>query len=136
MNAVTNPPTGTVRVVEGTNANISIIPQEPVIIICSDNGEDITDKFQKTFIDGVAVEADPSYTVENRASYKFILNNNTGYYTSNNNGISNSQAVARLNIVLPVDCTVEIEYINYAEEGADFGIFGKIDIPLSADSGA
>ena len=136
LNAVTNPPTGTVRVVEGTNANISIIPQEPVIIICSDNGEDITDKFQKTFIDGVAVEADPSYTVENRASYKFILNNNTGYYTSNNTGISNSQAVARLNVVLPVDCTVELEYINYAEEGADFGIFGKIDIPLSADSGA
>lgn len=132
LNAITTPITGTTRIIEGTDAHISIIPTEPVIITCSDNGEDITDKFEKTYVDDVYIAADPSYEVENKTStYKFILNN-TGYYTSNNESIPNSQAVARINFILPVSCNIEIEYINYAEGGSDYGIFGNVDVPLNA----
>ena len=137
LNAITTPITGTTRVVEGTNTTVNIIPSEPVIITCTDNGEDITGQFEKIFFDDIYIAADPSYTIQDKTStYKFIMNNNTGYYTSNNKSIPNSQVVARINFVLPVSCNIEIEYINYAEEGGDYGIFGLIDVSLNASNSA
>ena len=135
LNAVTVPGTGTIRVVEGEDVNISITPIQPVIIICTDNGEDITGLFDKTYVDDVEFAEEPSYTVSNlTTTYKFTLNNNTGYYTSTNNNIPGSQAVCRVTFRLPVDCYVEFGFINYAEQGKDYGIFGFVDTPLNASS--
>ena len=71
--------------------------------------------------------------MENVGSYGFTLNGSTGYYVSNNNGISKSAAVARVDFYVPVAATVTFTYINYAEQGYDFGVFGNIDVALSND---
>lgn len=135
LNAVTLPTTGTVRVVEGSDYTVTIQPTVPNIIVTTDNDEDISDQFQKTYLPDIYIEADPSYTVSDMTStYKFIKNENTGYYISNNNTIQNSQAVARVTFVLPVSCNVEIGYINYAEPNGDYAIFGNIDSALNAGS--
>lgn len=74
-----------------------------------------------------------SYDVENVGSYGFTLNSSTGYYVSNNKGISKSAAVARVDFHVPVAATITFTYINYAEQGYDFGVFGNIDVALSND---
>ena len=92
----------------------------------TDNGTDITSQFvEKT-------EEPASYEVTNRGDYGFELNSN-GYYVSNNKGISKTAAVCRVSINVPVSATVTFTYINYAEEGYDFGLFGGIDAPLNTN---
>lgn len=94
-------------------------------ITIKDNGVDITNQFvQKT-------ESQPTYEVENVGSYGFALNSNTGYYTSNNRGISKSAAVCRVDFYVPISATITFTYINYAEQGYDFGVFGNIDVALN-----
>lgn len=98
-----------------------------------DNGVDITSQLQGQIPSNTYTVADRSTT------YGFDLNNN-GYYESNNQGHSNSAAVARVTFTLDTPCLVTFSYINYAEATYDFGIFGQIDTALStnasADSGA
>lgn len=92
-----------------------------------DNGADVTSQFvQRT-------DSGASYDVENVGSYGFTLNSSTGYYVSNNKGISKSAAVARVDFHVPVAATITFTYINYAEQGYDFGVFGNIDVALSND---
>lgn len=93
-------------------------------IIVKDNGTDITSQFvQRT---------DPaeSYEVTNVGTYGFTLNSNN-YYESNNKGVDKSAAVCRVDFTVPVEATITFTYINYAEQGYDFGVFGNIDVALS-----
>ena len=129
INASTNPVNGTVRVIEGTNQTITITPTDPQLTLALDNGVDITSQLRG----GVPTN---TYTVDTQvsgASYGFNLNNSTGYYVSTNNGVSKSASVARLNMNFESECLVTIQYINYAEENYDYGMFGKLDTEVATD---
>lgn len=90
----------------------------------TDNGTDVTSQFIE--------RTDPaeSYTVETVGSYGFELNS-SGYYVNENKGISKTAAVSRVNISVPVAATVTFTFINYSEEGYDFGLFGEVDTALN-----
>lgn len=126
INATTNLGNGTTRVVEGTNQTIEIIPDDPILTAATDNGVDIRSQL-------VVQNYTNTYTVtptKSGASYGFPLNNQTGYYTSNNNGRGNSAAVCRIDFNLHSPCVLTIDYINYAQAQNDYGIFGNIDVAL------
>ena len=128
INADTDPGKGTIRLVEGSNQTITIYPTDPLVTLITDNGVDVSS--QLVLHSG----GSPTYTVTTQvsgASYGFPLNNSTGYYTSNNNGVSSSTALCRVNFNLPVRCLVTFNYINYAEATYDFGVFSKVDTALS-----
>lgn len=110
---------------EGTNVEVRASTVSGITI--KDNGVDVTSQFvQRT-------DSGASYDIENVGSYGFTLNSSTGYYVSNNKGISKSAAVARVDFHVPVAATITFTYINYAEQGYDFGVFGNIDVALSND---
>ena len=90
----------------------------------TDNGTDITSQFEERTDDPA------NYTVENVGQYGFDLES-SGYYVSNNKGISKTAAVCRVNIYVPVAATVTFTFINYSEEGYDFGVFGNADVALN-----
>lgn len=112
----TNPLEGTdVEIMASTISGISV----------TDNGVDVTNQF----VEKQATAE--SYTVTNVGSYGFTLNGSTGYYVSNNKGVSKTAAVCRVNFHVPVAATITFTYINYAEQGYDFGVFGNIDTALN-----
>ena len=45
--------------------------------------------------------------------------------------MSKSAAVCRVDFYVPVAATITFTYINYAEQGYDFGVFGNIDVSLN-----
>lgn len=94
--------------------------------VCRDNGTDVS----ASLVQGQ--DTPESYTVETAsgASYGFELNS-SGYYVSQNKGHSKTAAVCVVHFHLPVSATVTFSYINYAEAGYDFGVFGDIDTELS-----
>ena len=94
--------------------------------VLTDNGTDV----MASLVEKQA-STEMSYTVDavEGASYGFALTN--GWYVSQNKGLSNTAALARINLKLPVRCKVTITYINYAESGFDFGIFSKVDTALT-----
>ena len=94
-------------------------------LIIKDNGTDVTSQFVEV------QETSESYSIENVGSYGFDLNSSTGYYVSNNKGVSKTAAVCKVNIHVPVAATVTFSFINYAEQGYDFGVFGNIDTELN-----
>lgn len=96
-------------------------------ITVKDNGIDVTSQFVQRS------ETAESYTVVNTGSYGFDLNSSTGYYTSNNKGVSKTAALCRVDFHVPVSATITFTYINYAEATYDFGVFGNIDVELSDD---
>ena len=108
---------------EGTDVEIRSDTLTGITI--TDNGVDVTSQFTQQS------ETAESYTVNNTGSYGFTLNSSTGYYTSNNKGVSKSAAVCRIDFHVPVAATITFTYINYAEQGYDFGVFGNIDVELS-----
>ena len=129
INAVTVPANGTTRVQEGTTQVITITPTDPQLTLALDNGVDITSQLQG----GVPSN---TYTIDTRvdgASYGFNLNSSTGYYVSSNDGVNKSASVARLNMNFESSCLVTIQYINYAESGYDYGMFGKLDTAVATD---
>lgn len=93
-------------------------------LVITDNGTDVTSQF--------VAKQDPadSYSVEQVGSYGFSLNS-SGYYQCDNKGIDKSAAVCRVNFHVPVAATVTFTFINYSEEGYDFGVFGNIDVALN-----
>ena len=91
----------------------------------TDNGVNVTSQFT------LRQEQAETYTVENVGSYGFDLNSSTGYYVSNNKGVSKTAALCKINFYVPVSATITFNYINYAEQGYDFGVFGNIDTELS-----
>lgn len=108
---------------EGTDVEVRASDISGVTI--TDNGTDVTSQFTQRS------ETAESYSVVNVGNYGFNLNSSTGYYVSNNTGISKSAAVARVDFHVPVAATITFTYINYAEQGYDFGVFGNIDVALS-----
>lgn len=94
-------------------------------ITITDNGTDITSQFVLRHDTG-------SYYVDKTGTYGFSLNNN-GFYQSENKGVDKSAAVSRVYLSLPVSATVTFTFINYAEAGYDFGVFGNIDTALNTN---
>ena len=95
-------------------------------ITIKDNGTDVTSQFTQM------TDPSESYSVTNIGTYGFTLNG-SGYYQSNNKGVSKSAAVCRVDFYVPVEATITFTYINYAEASYDFGVFGNIDVALSND---
>lgn len=77
-------------------------------ITIKDNGVDVTSQFTQR------QSSTESYSVTNVGTYGFDLNSSTGYYTSNNAGVSKSAAVCRVDFYVPVSATITFTYINYA----------------------
>lgn len=128
INATTDPGRGTTRVESGTGQTITITPSDPQLTLALDNGVDITsqlvDHSSSTPTSGITTTAP-------NASYGFAYSSSTGYYVSQNKGVSTSAAVCIVTFNLPVRCLVTFQYINYAEATYDFGIFGNVDVPLN-----
>ena len=110
---------------EGTDVEIRSNTLSGITI--KDNGVDVTSQFTQRS------ETAESYTVNNVGSYGFTLNSSTGYYVSDNKGVSKTAAVCRVDFHVPVSATITFTYINYSEQGYDFGVFGNIDVALSND---
>ncbi len=108
---------------EGTDVEIKSDTLSGIIV--KDNGVDVTSQFTQR--QGQA----ESYEVVNVGTYGFTLNSSTGYYTSNNRGVDKSASVCRIDFYVPVTATITFTYINYAEQGYDFGVFGNIDVALN-----
>lgn len=108
---------------EGTDVEIRSDTLSGITI--TDNGVDVTSQFTQRQDSGA------SYDVVNVGTYGFPLNSQTGYYTSNNKGINKSAAVCRIDLHLPVAADITFSFINYAEQGYDFGVFGNVDVALS-----
>ena len=111
------------RPLEGTDVEIRSDTISGITI--KDNGTDVTSQFTQR--QGQA----ESYEVVNVGTYGFTLNSSTGYYVSNNKGVDKTAAVCRVNFYVPVSATITFTYINYAEQGYDFGVFGNIDTALN-----
>lgn len=110
---------------EGTDVEVRASTVSGITI--KDNGIDVTSQFTQRS------ETAESYSVVNVGSYGFDLNSSTGYYVSNNKGVSKTAALCRVDFHVPVAATITFTYINYAEQGYDFGVFGNIDVALSDD---
>lgn len=110
----------------GDSVSLKIRGESVDGLILADNGSDVTASLVEK-----QASTEMSYTVDavEGASYGFALAN--GWYVSQNKGLSNTAALARINLKLPVRCKVTITYINYAEAGYDFGIFSKVDTALT-----
>ena len=127
---VSNSSTATVTVsdhnpLEGTDVEVRSSTIDGIKV--TDNGTDVTSQFTQRS------ETAESYSVVNVGNYGFSLNNSTGYYVSQNEGISKTAALCRVDFHVPVAATITFTYINYAEQGYDFGVFGNIDVALSDD---
>ena len=127
INATTDPPNGTTRVVEGSNMTVTITPSDPQLTLALDNGVDITNQL----VGGTPTNTYTVTTQVSGASYGFNLNNNTGYYVSSNGGVGSSASIARVNFNLQSSVLVTIQYINQGESQCDYGMFGKIDTTVS-----
>lgn len=113
-----------IEVNSGASSDIKINDISGLTI--TDNNIDITSQFTQQ------QEEAESYTVENIGNYGFSLNTNN-YYQSNNKGINKSAAVCRVHFYVPVAATITFTFINYAEQGYDFGVFGNIDTALNTN---
>lgn len=128
--SVTNSTSATVTanpttVLEGSS---SVITADTISgITVTDNGNNVTSQF----VEHSGTNGD--YEIENRGSYGFTLNSQTGYYTSNNKGVDKTCSVCRISFSLPVSATVTFEYINYAEATYDFCVFGNVDVALTTN---
>lgn len=129
INATTDPWQGTTRVITGSNQIITISPTDPQLTLALDNGVDITSQL----VGGIPQNTYTVTTQVSGADYGFYLNSSTGYYVSSNDNVNKSASVARLNLNFESDCLVTINYINYAEENYDYGMFGKLDTAVATD---
>lgn len=129
INAKTTPGRGTERMESGSTQVVTIVPSDPQLTLALDNGVDISSQL----VEHPGPQPTSSVTTSAGASYGFTYSSSTGYYVSQNKGVSRSAAVCRVDFELPVRCLITIQYINYAEATYDFGVFGDIDVPLSND---
>ena len=108
--------------------NSSVVTSDTISgITVTDNNTDVTSQFvEHTGTSG-------EFSIEQRGSYGFTYNSQTGYYTSTNKGIDKSCSVCRLSFNLPVSATITFQYINYAEATYDFGVFGNVDVALTTN---
>ena len=116
--------TSDAEVYDGEDVTITAASLDGIKV--TDNGTDVTDQFTEV------QDTAQTYTVETIGNYGFALTS-SGYYQSENEGISKTAALCKVNVHVPVDATLTFTYINYAEQGYDFGVFGNIDVALSDD---
>lgn len=131
INALTDPTKGTTRFESGSTLTAEIYPTKSQLTLVTDNGTVIADTdgiYSPNLIhNGIA----PTYTVSGVTSnYNFVLSASTGWYTSTNKGVASSAAVSRVTFNLPVRSIVTFRFINYAQQGQDYGVFGNIDTAL------
>lgn len=76
-----------------------------------------------------------SVTVEpvSGSSYTFVLNSN-GYYESNNKGVDNSYALAKVTVISQSSKYIVLDCINYAEPNFDYGLLSTAGQTLSAST--
>lgn len=67
------------------------------------------------------------YPTADGASYGFSYDSTLGMFVSNNGGVDNSIAVARLEVTSEADCVAVIECINSGEEDWDYGLIYNVD---------
>ena len=127
----------TVTVSNSTDAPVTVSDDNPRegddVVVRADSVDGITVKDNGTDVTSYFVEVQDtseSYSVETVGDYGFALNS-SGYYQSENKGVSKTAAVCKVNIHVPVAATVTFSFINYAEQGYDFGVFGNVDETLS-----
>lgn len=111
----------------GGKSVVKYYGQDLTDIVATDNGVDVTSQLVET------VDEPESSEVTDVGTYGFDYNSSSGYYVSNNRGISKSAAVCKITFSLPVSAQITFSFINYAEEGYDFGVFGEIDELLSSN---
>lgn len=113
------------------------------IIISSGTTSDITLRFYYKKVSGNTLqyisknstEYTSDYTVSFVSGYSFAKNA-AGFYESQNFGIHNSYALAKVTFNLKSAGDVTFDVINYAESSYDFGIFSNIDATLTTSSSA
>jgi len=127
----------TITVSNSTDVPVTVSDDNPRegddVVVRADSVESITVKDNGTDMTANFVEVQDtaeSYSVETVGNYGFTLNS-SGYYQSENKGISKTAAVCKVNVHVPVAATVTFSFINYAEQGYDFGVFGNVDETLS-----
>ena len=123
--------TGTTRVESGTSEVITIYPTDPLLTLALDNGVDVSSQM----INHSKGTAGYTVSTAQGASYGFSANSNN-FYESQNKAVSNSAAVCRVQLTLPVRCLITFSYINFAESTYDFGLFGNVDVALSTGNTA
>jgi hypothetical protein len=109
-------------VYEGDDFTLKITNTEGITV--TDNGTDVTSQLVEV------QDTAETYSIENLGDYGFELNS-SGYYVNNNKGVDKSASVCKVHFHVPVEATITFTYINYSEQGYDFGVFGNIDVPLS-----
>lgn len=113
------------------------------IIISSGTTTDITLRFYYKKVSGNTLqyisknstEYASDYTVSFVSGYNFTKNA-AGFYESQNFGMHNSYALAKVTFNLKTAGDVIFDVINYAESSYDFGIFSNIDATLTTSSSA
>lgn len=113
------------------------------IIISSGTTTDITLRFYYKKVSGNTLqyisknstEYASDYTVSFVSGYNFTKNA-AGFYESQNFGMHNSYALAKVTFNLKTAGDVTFDVINYAESSYDFGIFSNIDATLTTSSSA
>lgn len=109
------------------------------IKIYIDNTDDYAVKDNGTNVNSSLIEHQGTNNVSEivtapGASYGFQLDTSDGYYKSLNKGVSRSAAVCRLNITAETQCTLTLNFVNYAEATYDYGIIGRLDTTLVTTS--
>lgn len=87
------------------------------------------------YISKNSTEYASDYTVSFVSGYNFTKNA-AGFYESQNFGMHNSYALAKVTFNLKTAGDVTFDVINYAESSYDFGIFSNIDATLTTSSSA
>lgn len=123
--------TGTVTVTTNAILNIAgepVITSQTITKTFPINKKDYTPTISMNSYTYGGTKANPNIA-SGEGDYSFVLNNN-GYYESNNKGVHNSFAYAKVSFTLSAQQDVTIDVINYAEGGFDYGLFSNIDTEL------
>lgn len=68
--------------------------------------------------------------IPDSGAYPFVLGDD-GFYESTNKGIDNSYAMCKVSFTFPSAQNLFVEFIHYAQDTADYSVFGNIDTYLS-----
>lgn len=82
---------------------------------------------EKEYVNNYQYDVD---SFDGEEQYSFVQNEN-GYYESNNKGVGNSYAIADIYFDMYAERDLVIEVINSGQDSVNFGVFGKIDQTLS-----
>ena len=74
---------------------------------------------------------EPYVSVESVPGATYGFSRQNGWFESRNKGVHNSCALARVRLSLPEPDELVIEFINDAEAGYDYGLFGMLDRAFS-----